>query len=167
MAIAIQHFTCTALAKQNLLSSDIDLTDNEKAVLEMVAHYDTSDNELKSEIEDLFAELYEHVNLTRLVALNLLKYHVDKPVRQSSYSIPLFDELFGLTDNHPVQNTNKAEMQSYSNKHSALNDSQSTSSDLSQGYTPSQPLPHQANNSVNSKDVNPALHVAMGLFDKS
>lgn len=102
MIITIEHFTCTSLAKQNLLPIDLHLTNDEKEVLDLIAFYESSSVEHKAEIESIFNEMAEHVNLSRLVALKLLNYHVEK-YTQPAKSTPEFDELFGSVDSYPVQ----------------------------------------------------------------
>ena len=165
MAIAIQHFTCTPLARKNLLTPDlkIELNEDEIAVLELIAHYDVSSIARKLEIEDIFSQMYEHVNLSRLVALNLLKYHINKPKRRpidSMPSMPFFNDSFGSKDDYPLYHTHYhsseiSESDTINLSFSPTDfDSSCASSLRAQRSAPTPP-----------EQINPVLHVVMGVFD--
>ncbi|WP_230659372.1 hypothetical protein [Psychrobacter sp. I-STPA10] len=163
MIITIEHFTCTPLAKQNLLPAELNLTSEEKEVLDLIAFYEDSNLEYKSEIENIFDELSGNVNLTRLVALNLLKYHVDKPTSQSTQPLPLLDdlELFNIPSHHPVDSNT-------TNNSAQITSSPASLEMAAPGSTMNFADESNDLDTQKSKSTidNPMLHVVMGLFDK-
>lgn len=161
MIIKIEHFTCTALAKQNILPPELNLTSNEKEALDLIAFYESTQAEYRSEVEQIFDELTDHVNLTRLVALKLLKYQADKYTYQSIQPEPVVDDSFDITSDHPVYSNDD----DCSEIISSPVDLEATFIDSVIDFT-DEPNTVSTQENTPTAEANPILDVVMGTFDK-
>lgn len=87
---AINHFTCTPLAQQVLAKiasgsqTDIELSEDERLLLILTCQYHSDTSEQKQLIQEAFQELYERVDLTRLVILKLLNFEGQRQARETT-----------------------------------------------------------------------------------
>lgn len=124
---AISQFRCTPKAQQILTQSSMDteplgLNEDERQILSLTDQYYSPESENKQWLQEAFQELYEKVNLSRLVALNLLTFEVPSSSSANATGIETTSLITQLNnrharlqdnvkDNSPIATTGKSDFQ--------------------------------------------------------
>ena len=125
---AISQFRCTPKAQQILTQSlmntePLGLNEEERQILSLTNQYYSPESENKQWLQEAFQELYEKVNLSRLVALNLLTFEVPSSISSANTmgieATSLITQLNNrhdrlqdnIKDNSPIATTGKSDFQ--------------------------------------------------------